>query len=109
MTPATDDQIRDACMTRSATEAVRYLAAHGLHTGASRCNIVISRLIEDGVRQPKPRYAFKTAHPERNEVATFDAIVGSKRLLEAHIRTGMHWIQTPEQMQQAVEIMRGVV
>lgn len=98
MTPATQEQIEEACMTRSADETRFYLASIGYYAKVVQCREAIVRLTLSGVREPLKSGAVDT------EIKAIDAITGCERMLRRHLTTGKHWISDPAKMHDALRL-----
>jgi len=79
MKPATQEQIEEACMTRSAEEARAYLAGLGYHAKVTHCRDTVVRLVSAGARVPLKTGAVDT------EIKAEHAVMGSDRLARAMI------------------------
>jgi hypothetical protein len=104
MSPATDAQVEEACMTRGANEASRWLNSQGFICTLSRCNTIIARMVADGKRG-------KLSTANAVPTSDVDAIrhsnaEGCRKLLAAHLRTRCHWITDRDRFAAAVEEAR---
>ncbi len=100
MTPATQEQIEAACMTRSSDDAVTFLRAQGLSVLRTRCDSTIALLIEDGRRgKLSTTGGFRPAETDLSRSA---AKMACDALLRAHLKTGRHWISDPARMADAL-------
>ena len=80
MTPATQKQIEEACMTRSGDDAWTYLKAQGLSCTRSQCHKALALMLEDG-RRTKLKGGGQGVVGEA--VDAFDARMGCERMLTA--------------------------
>jgi len=95
MTRATPLQIEAACRTRSADAATAYLRDKGLEVRRSQCATMISRLIARKERKAMANPISSFSNMGGVDISAFDAEMGSKRLLAAHLTARQHFIHEP--------------
>lgn len=87
MIPATQEQIEAACMTRSAADAVGFLAFIGLEATNRQCRYAIADMLADGRRKS----VVSTGAVDREiTLAAFDAQMGCARMLDAMVASFQH-------------------
>jgi hypothetical protein len=98
MSPATQEQIEEACRNHNAEQAWQHLNSIGLFASRRQCRAAISAMIRSGRR----RKQVGGLEEQEATITRFDAENGCKRLLWRHLKADQHFISDPARMASAL-------